>query len=429
MTRRMTDVLIAIVFAITLLGLAHTAKSGPTAETASKNKSNGELLQAIADLRNDVRELRHETDRLRGLLEEANKQNKTRAAQPVERAPTPAGDDPLVIEKLRQKVTWNFNKGTLIDFARELGERWNFNVVIEKKPLEESKIELTTPISLCAKDEMLGSALKRALAPLGLDFVAKNEVVLITASAKLEIRTYPVDDLVTSGSTVPTPKSNIDFEPIILLITTTTGSPWSWESGGGSGSVKILDRTLSLVIRQTPEIHERIGRLLQSLRDNGGWTVKLNATVIEHPSPDLFEKANLTKRNEKVSATSSLSENSATTLLKLAQEDPHANLIQPERMVANGRLTSINFKEISKQDASREMLVIAAALEGQEKDFGVLCYSLDPKTGQLVRRMTVIGMRNPKPSLIELKKIDGGGAHHDSDQSVYLLVRPKIVAR
>jgi hypothetical protein len=335
----------------------------------------------------------------------------------------------LVIEKLRQKVTWNFNEGALTDLAREVGVRWNLNWVIDKKRLEESGIALTTPISLCAKDEMLGTALKRALAPLGLDLVAKNEVVLITASAKLEIRTYPVGDLVTSGSTAPTPKSNIDFEPIVLLITTTTGSPWTWESGGGSGSVKILDRTLSLVIRQTPEIHERIGRLLQSLRDNGGLTVKLNATVIEHPSPDLFEKANLTKRNEKVSATSSLSENRATTLLKLAQEDPRANLIQPERIVANGRLTSIIIKGTSKQDALPEVLVIAAAVEGQERDFGMLCYSLDPKTGQLVRGMTVIGMRNPKPSLIELRKIDGGGAHHDSDQSVYLLVRPKIVAR
>jgi len=68
MTRRMTDVLIATVFSITLLGLAHTAKSGLTAETASK-KSKSELLGIIDQMRTDVRELRQDVGQLHAQLQ------------------------------------------------------------------------------------------------------------------------------------------------------------------------------------------------------------------------------------------------------------------------------------------------------------------------------------------------------------------------
>ena len=61
--------------------------------------------------------------------------------------------------------------------------------------------------------------------------------------------------------------SQADFESLIELITTTI-APQSWDDNGGPGSIKEFETNLSLVIRQTQDIHEEIVDLLEQLRKN-----------------------------------------------------------------------------------------------------------------------------------------------------------------
>jgi general secretion pathway protein D len=59
--------------------------------------------------------------------------------------------------------------------------------------------------------------------------------------------------------------SMADFDSLISLITATV-QPESWEDVGGPGSVAPFETNLSLVIRQTEEVHEEIVDLLGQLR-------------------------------------------------------------------------------------------------------------------------------------------------------------------
>ena len=56
-----------------------------------------------------------------------------------------------------------------------------------------------------------------------------------------------------------------DFDSLIQLITATI-QPETWEDVGGPGSVAPFETNLSLVIRQTEEVHEEIVDLLEQLR-------------------------------------------------------------------------------------------------------------------------------------------------------------------
>ncbi|MBR0238811.1 MAG: hypothetical protein IJQ39_12025 [Thermoguttaceae bacterium] len=70
-----------------------------------------------------------------------------------------------------------------------------------------------------------------------------------------------------SGTTGPFGSgSGADFDSLIELITKTV-EPESWkDSGQGEGTIEKFETNLSLVIRQTQEIHEHIAELLEQLR-------------------------------------------------------------------------------------------------------------------------------------------------------------------
>ena len=130
------------------------------------------------------------------------------------------------------------------------------------------------------------SALRLMLRMVGLTYVIKDDVLLITtpeqAESELETRVYPVGDLVIppeanmaappNGSQPGSvPEANVpdgaqaDFDSLIDLITS-TAKPTSWDAVGGPGSIRALSNNLTITISQTQEVHEEIENLLEQLR-------------------------------------------------------------------------------------------------------------------------------------------------------------------
>ena len=75
-------------------------------------------------------------------------------------------------------------------------------------------------------------------------------------------KVYPVASLVLSTPDAPT--SDADFDTLIDLITSTI-APESWDCVGGPGSINGFPSSLSLVVTQTPGVHERIVILLKDM--------------------------------------------------------------------------------------------------------------------------------------------------------------------
>jgi thiol-disulfide isomerase/thioredoxin len=76
---------------------------------------------------------------------------------------------------------------------------------------------------------------------------------------------YPVGKLVlptASGDGAP-PKP--DFDPLVHLIVAVV-EPEYWEESGGKGKLVPIDKTLTLVVQQTPRVHAQIRIVLDELR-------------------------------------------------------------------------------------------------------------------------------------------------------------------
>jgi general secretion pathway protein D len=79
-----------------------------------------------------------------------------------------------------------------------------------------------------------------------------------------------------------------DFDSLIELITSTL-SPSSWDSAGGSGTIVPFDPNLSLVVTQTQEVHEQIRFLLAQLRRLQDLQVTIEVRFITL-NDDFFER-------------------------------------------------------------------------------------------------------------------------------------------
>jgi thiol-disulfide isomerase/thioredoxin len=77
---------------------------------------------------------------------------------------------------------------------------------------------------------------------------------------------YPVGDLLRRSEPGNGPVPKPDFDPLLHLIVSLI-EPESWEESGGTGVIKPVDKTLSLVVRQTRGVHAQIRIVLTELRN------------------------------------------------------------------------------------------------------------------------------------------------------------------
>lgn len=188
-------------------------------------------------------------------------------------------------EALKRPVAVSFQDVPLKQALAELTDGSGLNVTIDEDGLEHVGIRENEPTTLTVDGIMLGSALNLLLQPLQLSYRVAGDGIQVARPETLVIRNYPVGDLVSAvpdGSTdpvdinedepflnrvVPAPQSGAtrELKELAKLITSTV-EPESWDELGGSGTARPYKATLSLVIRQTQEVHEQLEDLLEQLR-------------------------------------------------------------------------------------------------------------------------------------------------------------------
>lgn len=198
-------------------------------------------------------------------------------------------------------VSPDFDQTPLKDAIAWFRDSANLNIIIDELSIEEEGIRTTTPVTLQLKDVQAGSALRLMLRPFNLGVMVDDEsgVVIVTSQfhlkGKMIAAAYPVADLVIpkpkpvvvrlSDGQSSVPQANLqndpdevrlvsnqvqdhaqlDFDSIGELITTVV-EPDSWQEVGGRGTLRTNETTLSLVIRQTQDVHREISDLIDQLR-------------------------------------------------------------------------------------------------------------------------------------------------------------------
>jgi hypothetical protein len=99
---------------------------------------------------------------------------------------------------------------------------------------------------------------------------------LTSNSRALVPMVYSVADLVTVSAESKKP----EFAPLVELLTNTV-APGSWAAKGGSADIRSFEQTLSLVIRQTPAVHQEVAVVLSRLRRERQPKVVLDVRFLE----------------------------------------------------------------------------------------------------------------------------------------------------
>lgn len=190
-------------------------------------------------------------------------------AETVQVKVTPAGAATTVTQKpsarlksarqisaaLEDEILLEFNETPLSEVVDYLKTARQIPIIIDDSALDDIGLAADVPINCSYSGISLRAALALMLEQLDLDYVIRNEVLMITsadaARMHLDPRFYKVD--------------NLDCDELIELITTMV-APESWDEAGGTGRIAIFG-SKGLVIAQTDQIHGQIVDFLEKPRE------------------------------------------------------------------------------------------------------------------------------------------------------------------
>ncbi len=204
------------------------------------------------------------------------------AKHPAPTSPTlPSGHGDGAAE---QKIRDVLNSPTQIEFVETpltcvidyLKDLHHIEIQLDTPALKEAGVDESKAVTRNVKGVSLRSALRLMLDELQLKYVIRNEVLLITSSAKAESEEYMETGVYAVGDLVATARDEAGtasacFGPLKAILTNTVATK-TWADNGGAGTISeiVVGNRPLLVISQTQEVHERIEDTLQMLRKVGG---------------------------------------------------------------------------------------------------------------------------------------------------------------
>jgi hypothetical protein len=113
-------------------------------------------------------------------------------------------------------------------------------------------------------------------------------------------------------------KPVIDLNPVRKLIETTV-APQTWNSAGGAGQIQPDSASFSLIIRQTPQVHQQIATLLADLRREEDVQVTLELKLVRLSEDDWMERLGWSESSERLVEGIVLSRDRAEEFKKLEE--------------------------------------------------------------------------------------------------------------
>lgn len=278
---------------------------------------------------------------------------------------------------LAKSISLQFEEESLKKVVAHIAKTAGLNIVLDMRGIDDAATAVDAKISMKAKDITVRQLLEDILEPLDLAFIVEDEVVKITSKDRafgpLEVRTYPVADLVipipgagqvdltnleAKRANPPTKmaKPKADFSQLIELLQTQV-EPESWQQRGGEGSMSEFQTTLSLVVRARRSVHKKLVVLLTTLRKLQDVQVTLEMRVIDlKDTPKQARTRQLFTKTPK-----QLSAKDVRELLTAVASDAHCAVTStPKMTVFNGQPASVKWGP-KKLGSTWELLIAATA--------------------------------------------------------------------
>jgi hypothetical protein len=172
----------------------------------------------------------------------------------------------LAIRKaLDTVVDLQFDETPLSEALEQIADKHGIPVLLDNAALASVDLMATAPVLVELRGVTLKAGLRQVLHEFELVAVLRDEVLLVTtrdeAEQLLDLRVYPVADLIEEAGEPPLPAS----DSLILAIAKSI-LPGTWDNTGGVGSIELFPNAGALVVSHTEVVHEQIATLLADLR-------------------------------------------------------------------------------------------------------------------------------------------------------------------
>ncbi len=191
-----------------------------------------------------------------------------------------------IIKALGSSMSMTMEGEQLKYFLDAMEKQLGIPLVIDKQALETAGIGLDTPISIRAKNWSARSVLRKVFSDLGIAYIIRSEEVMVTtqetARETMITRSYYIGDLlpIFGNNNIaglnnpymdPFTRMNMAAASQVQFAQTLTGiidsiksqvDPNSW-APNGQGSIVFEPLSMSLIVKQTAEVHFMLGSTLR----------------------------------------------------------------------------------------------------------------------------------------------------------------------
>jgi hypothetical protein len=174
-----------------------------------------------------------------------------------------------IMEALAKPISVEFENNTLSSVLEWLGKALGQDIITDKQALEEVGATYETMVTLKLRNVTARTVLRKILADLNLTYVVKNQSIQVTSIARAKemvtTRTYYIGDLVNfANPNLPPALNQLQMlQNIAVIVNSITSQidPQSWRNNNpdAPGSITFDPVTMTLIIKQTAEVHMALG--------------------------------------------------------------------------------------------------------------------------------------------------------------------------
>lgn len=182
-------------------------------------------------------------------------------------APTP--QERKLMSTLERPVDVQYKGSTLQNVLSHLAETLDLPIHAEAAALTEAGATLETPVNFSVRQPLAArTTLRTILSGLNLTYVVRDGMIHVTTPARakdlMTTKTYYIGDLMTGLGPMggaPTVGFMLDqaqsLQNVTAIVEMIKGSvdPASWEGRNGYGAIGVNLPTMSLIVRQSQEVH------------------------------------------------------------------------------------------------------------------------------------------------------------------------------
>ena len=176
---------------------------------------------------------------------------------------TMTAKEKAIMKALDTPISAPFKDSPFEDVIEYLQTVTGQTIILDKQALDEMQIKYDTPITLNARSLTMRTVLKKILSDLGLSYIVKDETIQVTSALKaretLTVRAYYIGDMLGLIDARLPPAWNaaamIQAGKDLVEFIQSSIDPQSWKANGGVGSIVFDVKSMSIIVKQTAEVH------------------------------------------------------------------------------------------------------------------------------------------------------------------------------